>query len=74
MATTKKRAVEKLTKADPLFYQKIGAKGGKSTLKKLGKKHFKNAAILSHRNREPSTKPERGEEAKVPPVKARGSR
>jgi hypothetical protein len=57
MATPKKTVAPKLTKADPLFYSKIGAKGGKSTLKKLGKKHFKAAAILSHRNREHSTKP-----------------
>ena len=56
-ANAKRTPEPKLSKSMPDFYARIGAKGGKSTLKKLGKKHFKNAAILSHRNREHSTKP-----------------
>ena len=42
----------KLTKANPNFYKLIGARGGKSTLKKHGKKHFSKAAALTAPARE----------------------
>ncbi len=38
----------KLTKKDPLFFQKIGAKGGRRTKANQGDAYFSSIARLSH--------------------------
>ena len=42
---------EALTKADPLFYVKLGSLGGKANLEKYGFDYFQQIALLSHKVR-----------------------
>ena len=56
MANTKRTTPKKhrsvgMKKSDPKYYATVGSLGGKKTLKKLGKEHFRNAARLSHKAR-----------------------
>ena len=49
--TPKKHRSVNMKKSDPKYYATVGSLGGKKTLKKLGKEHFRNAARLSHQAR-----------------------
>ena len=62
---------EALTKADPLFYVKLGSLGGKANFEANGSEHFRKAALASHKARRKNAKAAEALEAVMQRVRGR---